>query len=150
MIPQGVKERIFALYWRQPIAQDSKYEESPLCEVNQPFIGCCNFYHLVLKPLSSITDEDAIEYLKFSKQWEPDFELYRIRRDYGINSPDIKVRRLYREKELKINEDGYWYWNYFPDLKYCDFFRSKGYALPYMNYSIDELVNEGVFKIIET
>lgn len=93
---------------------------------------------LYLTPLSKITDEDAIEIIQ------------------------MQVAEKYKELEIKSkqNED-LWYlcqpnrggkMNCILDygnlnFKTYQFLSSKGYALPYMDYSVDELVELGVYKL---
>ena len=71
--------------------------------------------HLKLKPLSKITDEDAIL-------------MYRgLERNYESSNQfleDYKSIGFLEQSEV-------------------DFLRSKGYAVPYMEYSVDELVKMG-------
>ena len=78
--------------------------------------------YVELKPLSSITDEDAINV---------EFE--------GGSSHFIKVLESYghefNDLILKHNQ--------------IDYLRSKGYALPWMGISVEQMVSAGWIKLIE-
>lgn len=60
------KEKFFAQYWsRNRIAKETVYKDSPLISVQSPLsLSTVDDYHLEIKPLSQITDEDAIEVAK--------------------------------------------------------------------------------------
>ena len=77
-------------------------------------------FFLQLKPLSKITDEDAIS-------------MYRgLERNYESSNQfleDYKSIGFLEQSEV-------------------DFLRSKGYAVPYMEYSVDELVKIGWVKLV--
>jgi len=84
--------------------------------------------HLVIKPLSSITDEDAIDVARIitGKKLQSDIQLW-------IN--DIK-------KELEITASiGVWRIEVFHHLQY------KGYALPYMGLSVEKQIEYGWIKL---
>lgn len=92
---------------------------------------------LLLKPLSAISDEDAIEVAKMSSKWEGEQELYRIKsEDFGYSFLlDIKIRRRYREGEIALNEDGYAYdsvflTHYNMSASQFQYLISKGYSVP--------------------
>lgn len=132
-ITPEIKAKIFALYWGQEIMvwfYTGGEKAKSLCKVAGNHMksyyierGC-----LEVKPLSSITDEDAITlpngYHKTRK------ELI----DYYCEYDDATAIR-----------------RFFADLKPVDYdhLRSLGYALPAFGYSVDELVEAGVFKLKE-
>ena len=69
--------------------------------------------YLLLKPLSSITDEDA--------------------RHSGITKGRLKQHVQYHHIMTPFM---------------CDYLRSKGYALPWMGLSVEEMVQAGWIKLI--
>jgi hypothetical protein len=79
---------------------------------------------IVLKDLSSITDEQDIEVTKI---FYPLSENSAITEDefsaFGINSPAKRIIEL------------------------IDYLRSKGYALPFMSYSVEDMVQAGWIKL---
>ena len=113
-----VKCRFFAQYW----GTKTMYVGGVgLVEVGK---GGWNLKHpdffLQLKPLSKITDEDAIS-------------MYRgLERNYESSNQfleDYKSIGFLEQSEV-------------------DFLRSKGYAVPYMEYSVDELVKIGWVQLV--
>ena len=113
-----VKCRFFAQYW----GTKTMYVGGVgLVEVGK---GGWNLKHpdffLQLKPLSKITNEDAIS-------------MYRgLERNYESSNQfleDYKSIGFLEQSEV-------------------DFLRSKGYAVPYMEYSVDELVKIGWVQLV--
>ena len=113
-----VKCRFFAQYW----GTKTMYVGGVgLVEVGK---GGWNLKHpdffLQLKPLSKITDEDAIS-------------MYRgLERNYESSNQfleDYKSIGFLEQSEV-------------------DFLRSKSYAVPYMEYSVDELVKMGWVQLV--
>lgn len=112
------KERFFALYWGQKVMY--------VGGVGFVKIGHAGWnlkhpdFFLELKPLSSISDEDAIEVSKLCVNGN----------DKRIDN--IKVyARIYASQSSLIN----------------DFLRSRGYALPWMGLLVEELVQRGWVKL---
>ena len=117
-VQTDVKCRFFAQYW----GTKTMYVGGVgLVEVGK---GGWNLKHpdffLQLKPLSKITDEDAIS-------------MYRgLERNYESSNQfleDYKSIGFLEQSEV-------------------DFLRSKGYAVPYMEYSVDELVKMGWVQLV--
>ena len=109
----AVKCRFFAQYW----GTKTLYVGG----VGLVEIGKCGWnlkhpdFFLQLKPLSKITDEDAIS-------------MYRgLERNY-------ESANQFLEDYKSIG---------FLEQSEVDFLRSKGYAVPFMGYSVDELVKMG-------
>lgn len=122
-ITPEIKARVFALYWGQPIINaEGLTKLKRMDELNPLRSGD----YLEVKSLSSITDEDAIEVSNICKS------KYTGEMDERVENIK-KWARMYARGSLEIS----------------DYLRSKGYALPYMDWSVDELVAEGVFKMKE-
>ena len=107
--------------------------------------GAWNLKHpdffLKLKPLSEITEEDAIEVLKLIYPKTRNIESNCIRffrESYG--SP--RVNQYYKEDIER-------YVNIHPNLERIaiDYLRSKGYALPFMEYSLEDLISFGWMRV---
>lgn len=129
-ITPEIKQRIFALYWGQKVCRAVYPHEGEHIDK----VGQWNIHHITnleLSPLSSITDEDAIEVM-----------LNGGRNTYKTNLETI-IGRLKTIGYIDVDK-----WDYFP-ISVWDYLRSKGYALPAFGYSVDELVEVGVFKIKE-
>ena len=117
-VQTDVKCRFFAQYW----GTKTMYVGGVgLVEVGK---GGWNLKHpdffLQLKPLSKITDEDAIS-------------MYRgLERNYESSNQfleDYKSIGFLEQSEV-------------------DFLRSNGYAVPFMNYSVDDLVSFGWVRLV--
>ena len=117
-VQTDVKCRFFAQYW----GTKTMYVGGVgLVEVGK---GGWSLKHpdffLQLKPLSKITDEDAIS-------------MYRgLERNY-------ESANQFLEDYKSIG---------FLEQSEVDFLRSKGYAVPYMEYSVDELVKMGWVQLV--
>jgi len=99
-------------------------------------------FFLELTPLSDITDEDAIEVYCSNLIGFPKHQANLIKKDFsnGILSVQISHKNYNHLVEIFLDA------NYF-DLRRADYLRSKGYALPYMDLSIDDLIDYGWIKI---
>lgn len=119
----GIKARFFAQYWGQPVLR-FQHIVSISYDINPSKMSADEYSHLLedgflkLKPLSKITDEDAL------KCWKND--------SYVASKDDVKiVDRLFLEMTA-VN---------------CDYLRSKGYAVQFMDYSVDDLVSFGWLQL---
>lgn len=129
-----LKERFFALYWGQevfcwPGVFDQKISGST-------FAGGIDIEDfLFLRPISSITDEEAIEVAKIGhlgSSYTEESTIYHgkvLLNDY-INSSRCNLR-------------GYDWMNI------QDYLRSIAIALPFMGHSVESLVEAGWIKLVE-
>jgi hypothetical protein len=116
-------------------------------------------FFLELKPLSKISNEDAIEVAKIvSKSSCGYFEDVNWQVDRN-NAKDSQVWVHNGEDPLiicYINFTGNIFFKtnggmtrlHINELSAYDFLRSKGYALPFMEYSIDELIEFGWVRLV--
>ena len=120
LIQTDVKSSFFGQYFEQIVAKETKFPNSPTINTTTVFlINALSNYHLELKPLSKITNEDAL------KCWEND--------NYNASEDDIKeVSRLFLEMTA-VNSD---------------YLRSKGYAIPFMKHSVDDLISFGWVQLL--
>jgi hypothetical protein len=155
------KVKFFALYWGQLVMQGSwRNALEALYPITFDSIGKCHNYHLRLKPLSAISDEDAIEVAKialgFSKItknieittttdrrfgfsfWLNNEVEYMIDFNNLYNPTLIALTRKTADNEYLHNA-----------CNISDYLRSKGYALPWMGLSVEEMVEAGWIKLIE-
>ena len=122
-----LKQKFFAQYFGQEvlrIEQGNKLHNNTL-----NFTDLNNW--LELKPLSSVSDED-LEFIVV-----------------GICGLDKREFLIGKNKESVGN-----FLNRISDfdrtdLHICDLFRSKGYAIPWMGFSVDELIELGWVKLIQ-
>ena len=119
------KAKFFAQYWWQKVfvakGDDDTYNNWRPEEFHKVY--------MLLKPLSDISDEDAIELMQIL-DCNPDQRLgKRI------------VLGLFENTEENKYLDGYlFYWDV-PVI--VDFLRSKGYLLPFNGLSTEELISRG-------
>lgn len=135
------KPQFFGLYHGQRVM---KIDDSPsVYTVNMIKHPMGNNTHLWLKPLLSITDEDAIEVAKIVGIYN-----YPI----GITGTIQAGRAIchWFNNGTCYGEEGIE--NFIPAsswLSIIDFLRSKCYALPWRSYSVDDLIKEGLIKLQE-
>ena len=119
------KTKFFAQYWGQHLIIMGSFlrriDHVTLCNIENDDI-------LQLKPLSKISDE----YI---------FEL--------TSHLDFDNSEINEFKDLIIRNNNEWY-NYFDKQEIIfvyDYLRSKGYALPYMDLSVEDLIEYGWIKL---
>ena len=121
----AVKCRFFAQYYGVRVFQNEANKPHNLPNYSYPLTIEKNFTHslyefLELKPISKITNEDAIS-------------MYRgLGRNY-----ESANQFLEDYKSIGFLEQGE-----------VDFLRSNGYAVPFMNYSVDDLVSFGWVRLV--
>lgn len=93
-----------------------------------------NECRMLVKPLSAITDEDAIEVAKMCHS-------FSHKDDHVLKHEghDLIKNYLYRQSNIHGID---WY-------KIFQYLQSRRYALPYLNYTVEQLVEAGIYKLIE-
>ena len=116
------KARFFAQYWGQHVLY---FSSDFLRKIDYlTIVGIENDDYLELKPLSQISDEDSIE----------------ISKEFPAFKSDIRnsVKELFKEFDvLELS------------LETGDYLRLKCYALPWMDLSVEDLVEYGWIKLKE-
>jgi hypothetical protein len=121
------KCRFFGQYLEQIIAKETN-SKSPTINVTRVLLtNDVSKYHLELKTLSKITDEDANSLIpfvsmNFSSRYTEEYIREQIKKDI------IDVRNV--------------------SAKFYDILRSKGYALPFLGYSVEDLVSFGWVRLV--
>ena len=117
------KARFFAQYWGQHVLY---FSSDFLRKIDYlTIVGIENDDYLELKPLSQISDEDSIE----------------ISKEFPAFKSDIRnsVKELFKEFDvLELS------------LETGDYLRLKCYALPWMDLSVEDLVEYGWVKLKES
>lgn len=154
VITSDVKAKIFAQYIGQRFLTPAIVEPSDLFKVT--YETCSKIQEedflfsgiqIVLKSLQNISDEDAIEMA----------EIFG-----GVNSPSVNLNRptdlqnedIHFSVQVFVKESKFMsystpkYWSDGYGVKAYQWLASKGYALPYMDYSVEDLVELGVYKLI--
>lgn len=140
------KAKLFAQYYNQTVLFNPDIDH--LMVLNSTTLGD---HHegdcLLLTPLSDITDKDAIEVahnvgMINAFVSERDSEVVMVVDDsYYIGIYSIGVIVMYKGLGLNIKP----YWS--DTQKLYDKIRSKGYALPWLNYSVEDMVQAGWIKL---
>lgn len=153
------KAKLFAIYLDQEVYCIEGWNRGVMiCDAHKLVIE--EFYSLdksflILKPLSSISDYEAIEVAKIvcpemfinaggdPIKIERQEEWLTVWRKRNVHSVDIDFLGYTtcqnKEVEYKRNSVG--------NTSAIDFLRSRGYALPYMSLSVEEQVNRGWVKL---
>lgn len=114
------KAKFFAQYWGQKVAGNNVV--SGLSAYDYDEIKHCGFpSHLTLTNISNITDDDSMAFREI------------------MHWPTKEIKSVAQTIVL-LNM------NMFP-MVITDYLRSKGYALPWMGLSVDEMVQAGWIKL---
>jgi hypothetical protein len=133
------KARFMAQYWGQKVMYYYSHDNNKLYQEDISHyirIGSIKHCHLLLAPLSAITDEDAIEVVRLT---------YGKNLNGGISTATQSIvccnvktdngsRRRYISKD-NLNRRAYQY------------LQSKGYALPFRDKSVEQLIELGWLKL---
>ncbi len=129
-ITSELKSKIFSQYFGQKVL----FNGSELVLVDKVWNWLHPSFYLQLTPLSKITDEDSIE-------------IYRMLgyndEKYGSGHPKMMFEFYGKIKLDKPNK-----WGFNTSVKIYQYLQSKGYAISYLDYSVDDLVGLGVYKFI--
>ena len=130
------RAKFFAQYWGSPVFEWI-YPEHATREgiiVSVPDLKIyASCYFLRLKPLSEITDEDAIAVIggvECSRKINDERSFY-----YGMSPSEVFLDTLVGYSD-----------SYHIDTWEMDYLRSKGYALPWLNISVEEQLEWGWIK----
>lgn len=94
-------------------------------------LTCSDFLQLLVTPLSDITDEDALEVANMLR-WNR----------YSEESKIHQAKELFSSHMFRQTNISAWEW-----LGIFDFLRSRGYATPCAGFTIDQLVEAGIFNL---
>jgi len=127
---QKLKERFFAQYFGQKVLHmdDESNLEYIFPIVKSTFFATNKGNYLLLRPISTLTDEEAIEYAKLQ-----DYE-----------SPTEKDDFTSLRSQLRVSIKNQWL-----NFTTVDYLRSIGVALPFMGHSVQEMIDCGWIRLIE-
>ena len=140
------KAKFFAQYWGQYVLY---FTSDFLRKIDNLTLDSVeNDDYLELKPLSQISDEDVIRgiMLTYNKTYDELGKILEVNHYFtfsGITSIGLGCNfKTFRSLH---------HWNGDRKIgsKECDYFRSKGYALPWMDLSVDNLIEYGWIKLKE-
>lgn len=122
-ITSDIKAKIFAQYLGCKMLHNSATRPEHIYEIN--YSDDYSKYELLLKPLSEISDED----------------LDIISEILGVIYPKNFVNSIIENSNYAVNST--------LCINTIQYLQSKGYALPYLDYSVDDLVELGVYKLTQ-
>ena len=105
--------------------------------------NCINV-KLELKSLSNISDEDAIEVAKMntSVNWNTGRKEHVWKNSFGNTVVSNGSGIVQKYGQIIVNDLQHL------SLQQCDHLRSKGYALSWKQYTVEDLISNGVVKLI--
>lgn len=127
----NIKSIFFAQYWGQEV---NHYRISKLSARKIESVKGTTFGYLKLKPMSQISDEDALKAVDLLGKSNNSSEESRI----------FQFKKLFESPNFWVNQTNI---PLVKMLKVFDFLRSKGYALPFMDYSVEQLIEMGWVKL---
>jgi protein tyrosine phosphatase len=130
-----LKTRFFALYWGQMIFSHHHGEGGNCVTAFFAYKENKEGF-LELTPLSKISDEDALVVYRFHyplDKWDDKEE----RDSYDTKEAVEWLHNLGKPNYIKLTCEG------------ADYLRSKGYALPFLNISVNEQIELGWIKLKE-
>ena len=138
------KAKFFFQYWGQHVLYFSSDFLRKIDNLTLDSIENDDF--LELKPLSQITNEDVIQgiMITYNKTYEDLGEILEVKH-YNTFSSITTTRAGQNFKTHRSIH--HWNGNRKIGSMECDYFRSKGYAIPYMDLSVEDLVEYGWVKL---
>lgn len=175
-ITNEIKAKIFAQYLGQNILIGKTIQGAKIVTgftISVISAGESPSLKLLVTPLSKITDEDAIEVAKMAcyeiqnEQYDEIHTTNKIckagrridlmgRTFFSVWFTKHGIARcivqIYENGDVvnQINNDGYF--KFQPTKNQCkihQYLQSKGYAMPYLDYSVEDLVRFGVYQLSE-
>lgn len=136
------KAKFFALYWGQIIVavRIDDGDDRGYYEVGNNWYCGLEDSYLGLTPLSQITDEDAVAVYNLAGVDEAHVKFYELN-----DSDFIKQGKNLAQSALYSN--GTRFTGLYRMSLVADYLRSKGYALPWMGLSVEDLVSYGWVKL---
>lgn len=129
------KARFFAQYWGQDVLFMREEHDLALWKV-QLYTDDIVDWHLLLTPLSQITDEDAIEVGRLHGHQDDEDNGWSDEYLLGVGK---RVCSHFPEFTTPVSVSDM--------IMIVDYLRSKGYALPFMGRSVEQMVELGWIKL---
>lgn len=150
------KIKFFGLYVYQHVAKESKFPKSPTIKSYSVLgMDATSFYHLELKPLESISDEDAIKVASLLN-WGSSIIRDRLSGNLRKGQDIEELKNTYIEigKDAvqvfgKTKPSGILTTDLLQMIECADYLRSKGYALSWMDLSVQDLIDYGWIKLVK-
>ena len=136
------KAKFFAQYWGQHVLYFSSDFLRKIDNLTLDSIE--NDDYLELKPLSQVSDEDAIELMRLKIESKGVFDIKTIEIE---NKTLDGYTFIVKYKNWDDERVGFVFNGHTNPLSFYDYLRSKGYALPWMDLSVEYLVEYGWVKL---
>jgi hypothetical protein len=131
-ITNEIKAKYFSLYYyRQVLGKYINSDELDPIDIMNP----CEVDYIELTPIEQISDEDARKCISF---------LYPNKNIKNIIINESGMNFKWKASYSYLS--GLVYFNHLINIKVYQYLLSKGYALPYMDYSVSDLVENGTIK----
>jgi len=158
-----LKERFFAQYWGQKVL-DGKSNPVTFPIWYPPSEAAKQGYYALLRPIVGITDKEALiisEIMKVEDRdfWTDQFSTFRVyngnplAKELDYEASRIRTGLAYAEyffRENKWANRSVWYCEQKLILAVGDYLRSVGVSIPFMGHSVQELVNAGWVRLVES
>ena len=142
------KRKFFAQYWGQRNLLHVIDDDDIHLLLNDEMANDVKNWLLYLIPLSQISDEDVIQgiMITYNKTYDDLGEILEVKHYNTFSS----ITTTSAGQNFKTHRS-FHHWNGDRKIgsKECDYFRSKGYALPWMDLSVEDLVEYGWIKLKE-
>ena len=138
------KAKFFAQYWGQKVFKTSIKQKIPHKNNFGKSIEFNDF--IELKPLPQITDEDAIELMRLKIESKGVVDIKTIEIE---NKTLDGYTFIVKYKNWDDERVGFVFNGHTNPLSFYDYIRSKGYALPWMDLSVEDLIEYGWVKLKE-
>lgn len=135
------KAKFFAQYWGQNVRNEKLLKVNGFCKV------LLSKEFLILRPISKISDEDAIELMRIkidSKGGGDEIKSIEIESKTSDGFTFIVKYRNWGD-----DRQGFVFNGHTNPLSFYDYLRSKSYALPWMGLSVEDLIGYRWIKIEE-
>lgn len=139
-ITQDLKEQYFSKYYGQKIL----FTGTNLVTLDKTWNWKHSSFYLKLQQISDIKNEDAIDFYDsslFPKLHKMASD-YKLHQEWGHSTDKIKELKAQRVRDCMER-----IWQDLP-LFLSQYLQSKGYALPYLEYSVDTLVELKIIKLV--
>lgn len=133
------KAQFFSLYWGQDVGMREYGKQTRFIDAN--FMKYPDESYLLLKPLSAISDEHAIEFAILLQIHRGNYKIENLKK--------VVVYYLEEITEPQVDDHEYSSIDFALAIKIADILRSHSYALAWRGYSVQQQLEMGWIKLEE-